>query len=65
LRLQHRVAEKGDIDIVELQITAAGRRQIGDFLAIDAGEVGIKFADIGIGAVVDGASTAAEMHGGW
>ena len=57
-----RVAEIGEIGVVELQVAAAARRQIGDLVAIGGGEVDVEWLEVGIDALADRLPAAAEMQ---
>jgi hypothetical protein len=58
---QRRIAQIGEIDLVELEITAPCGGEIRDLLAIDLGEIGVEFIHLGIGFLADRLPTAAEM----
>ena len=62
LLAQRRVAEVGDINLVDLQIAAAGSGEIAHLLAVDAREVGIELRHVRIGLLVDRRAAAAKMH---
>src|SRR6516162_1952716 len=56
------IAEISEVDLVELNITAAGAREIADFLAVETGKIVIERDDVGIGLRVDRRTPAAKMH---
>ena len=62
LLAQRRIAEIGDIDLVDLQIAAAGGGEVAHLLAVDAREVGIELRHVRIGLPVDRRAAAAEVH---
>ena len=57
------IAEIGEIDLVDLQIAAAGGGQVLDLLVVDPRQIGIEVAHVRIGLLVDRLAPAAEMHG--
>src|SRR5260370_33238706 len=65
LLAQARIAQIGEIDLVDLQIAAAGRGEIADFLPVDMGKIIVEGVDVGIGLGIDRAASAPEMHHGW
>ncbi len=61
--LAHRwIAEHGQRHLVELHVSRAGIRQLGDLLAIDAGEVDEEVAQAVVEASVGIARAAVEVH---
>ena len=62
LLAQRRVAQIGEIDLVDLDEAAAGRREVADFLAVDARDVGVEVADVRVGALVHRLAAAAKMQ---
>ena len=64
LRAQRRIAQIGEVDLVDLQVAAAGRREVGDLLAIDAARGRRRSRHVRIGGRVDRLAPAAEMHDG-
>src|SRR5262245_34134956 len=62
---QLRITEIGEVDLVNLQIAAAGLAEITDFLAVQAGEIFVESGDVGISISIDRPAPAAEMHHGW
>jgi hypothetical protein len=62
---QLRITEVGEVDLVDLQIAAAGLAEITDFLAVQAGEIFVERGDVGISISIDRSAPAAEMHHGW
>ncbi len=57
-----RVAQVGEIRVVELDVAATGRVQGGDLGAIDLGEVVEELVHVGVRLDVDPGSAAAEVH---
>src|SRR6516164_6160599 len=65
LLAQLRIAQVGEVDLVDLQIAAAGRGEVADFLAVDTGKIVVEGVDVGIGLGIDRAASAPEMHDRW
>src|SRR5215470_3433252 len=65
LLAQFGIAQIGEIDLVDLQIAAAGRGEVADFLAVETGEIVVERVNVGIGLGVDRAASAPKMHHGW
>src|SRR5262249_21368215 len=65
LLAQLRIAEIGEIDLVDLQITAAGRGEGAGFVAVDTGKIVVEGVDVGIGLGIDRAPGASEMTNSW
>lgn len=60
-----RVAEVGEVGVVELDEAAAGVVEAGEFLLVHAGEVLEELVEVGVGFDGDGGAAAAEVdHGG-
>src|SRR5215831_8493218 len=62
---QLRIAQIGEVDLVDLQIETAGCGEIADFLAVDTGKIVVEGIDVGIGLGIDCAASAPEMHHSW
>src|SRR5215831_15535681 len=65
LLAQLRIAQIGEVDLVDLQIATAGCGEIADFLAVDTGKIVVECIDAGIGLGIDRAASAPEMHHSW
>jgi hypothetical protein len=59
---QRGVAQIGKVDFVDLDEAAAGGREVGDLFAIDARDVGIEIANVGVGALVNRFAAATKMQ---
>src|SRR3984957_18653531 len=57
-----RIAEIGEIGVVELEIAAATLGEIGDLVAIGGGEIVVEAFQLGVDAVADRLAAAAEME---
>ena len=64
LAAQLRIAQIGEIDLVDLQIAAAGGGEVADFRAIDVRQIVVEFIHLRIGLGIDRLAAAAEMHDG-
>jgi len=62
---QSRVAQIGEVGLVDLKIAAARRRKIGDLLPIDSRQIRVELFNRRIGRLVDGVAAAAEMQQRW
>src|SRR5215472_10575946 len=60
---QLRIAEIGEVHLIELQVGKTALCQSGHLLTVDAAEVGVELGDIGVGLLVYGLAAAAEMDG--
>ena len=60
----HRVAQVGEVRVVELDVAAPGLVQGGDLGLVAGGQVGEELLHVGIGVDVDGGPSTPEVHGG-
>ncbi len=57
-----RIAQHGDVDLVELQVAAAGVREGAHRLAVGRTQVVEEFLDVGIDLLVDGIAAAPAVE---
>ena len=56
-----RVADIGEVHVVDLEVIATCAGKFANFFAIDSRNVGIELVDLGIGVAIDRLATSAKM----